>query len=334
MNEDVKKDIKIITDTNRLAPVDETFTTHHDIVDSAQFKPSLTAKNQNDFQIARINRTKQDYRTRFISPENRLGTQLRPLRVSKENLMIDRKIDEFKIRPETEKAHKRILSSGLGTSKLSTGAPTKQVYGFGISGRSVYGKHTPLNMSNISAEIRTPANEYEDTSKSWVMKQKQMKLREDIERKSHIAKTREIERIMKRLGKAEQERNVTVFRKLIREEKELHKELLQLDKNQRQKEMLRKKYLIFRANKRRSLARVDREFALSFAHHKNVIEKHASMGEKRRRENEYIETRQQRRGKNRPIHLKRVSDDSSTSEQSFIKSQKYFTKQQARRVNL
>ena len=80
LNDNVNKDIKIITDANRLASVDETYTTYHNIVDTTQFKYNLTAKTQNDFQNARTNRTKQDNRTRFISPENRLGTRLRLLR--------------------------------------------------------------------------------------------------------------------------------------------------------------------------------------------------------------------------------------------------------------
>lgn len=106
----------------------------------------ISQRNKQD----RINRSKQDMRGRYISPENRLGTQFRPLRVSKENLMSGPKIDEFKVRPETEKAHKRILSSGFGISKLSTNVPSKALQEFGISVRTVYGHHTPMNFSGFS----------------------------------------------------------------------------------------------------------------------------------------------------------------------------------------
>lgn len=126
---------------------------------------------------------------------------------------------------------------------------------------------------------------------------------------------------------------MTIFKKLIKEEKELHKELLELDKNQRHKEMLKKRYLVFRANKRRSMAKVSREFALQFAQHKNVISKHASIGEKRRRENEYLESCLHKKSKSKTKSFRHVPDDSTTSQHSFIKSNRYHSKPNVKQNN-
>lgn len=179
----------------------------------AKKKKELTDETfiSNRDKLVRLNRSKQDFRQRFVSPENRLGTQLRPLRSSKGSLVTREQIEEIQIRPETEKAHKRILSSGLSTSKQSTGLPSKILKGFGISGRTLYGKHTPLNFSHLSG-AHTPANEYEETTKSWLITHKQNKVREEYDKRTQISKVREIEKIMKRLGKAEQDRNVTIFK--------------------------------------------------------------------------------------------------------------------------
>ena len=238
-------------------------------------------------KLVRLNRSKQDVRGTFVSPENRLGTQLNPIRNPKIDLIVKQQFEDIKIRPETEKAHKRILSSGMSMSKQSTGLPSKALRGFGISGRTVYGKNTPLIFSNLSG-AHTPANEYEENSKMFMM-MKSNKIKEEFERRARIAKAREIEKIMRRLGKAEQQRNVEIFKNLIKEEKLLHKELVELDKTQRHREIMSKKHMIFRDNKRKSFAKIERDFALTFAQHKNIIAKHASLGEKRRRENEYLD---------------------------------------------
>lgn len=108
----------------------------------------------------------------------------------------------------------------------------------------------------------------------------------------------------------------------MKEEKQLHRELVELDKNQRQKDVLRKRYMVFRANKRRSIAKMDREFALTFAQHKNVIAKHASIGEKRRRENEYLDLSHQKHDQSKIKNLKQ-RDDSLTTFRSFMKSSRY-----------
>ena len=91
-------------------------------------------------KLVRLNRSKQDFRGRFVSPDNRLGTQLNPIRNPKIELVVKQHFEDIKIRPETEKAHKRILSSGMSMSKQSTALPSKILKGFGISGRTVYGK--------------------------------------------------------------------------------------------------------------------------------------------------------------------------------------------------
>ena len=71
---------------------------------------------------------------------------------------------------------------------------------------------------------------------------------------------------------------------------------------------MKKRYLIFKAHKRRSKAKKDREFARTFAQHKNVIAKHASLGEKRRREDEYKEQSVQRQNQNKLKNIKRRSE--------------------------
>lgn len=290
-----------------------------------QKRPELTEESflSNRDKLVRLNRSKQDFRSRFVSPEQRVGTQLRPLRSSKGSLVTRQQLEDLQVRPETEKAHKRILSSGLSMSKQSTGVPSKVLKGFGISVRTLYGKHTPINFSNFSG-AQTPVNEYAETSKSWIVANKRQRRKDEYEQKSRISKNREIEKIMKKLGKAEQDRNVTIFKNLIKEEKDLHKELIKLDNDQRQKELQRKKFMVFRANKRRSLAKLDREFALTFAQHKNIIAKHASIGEKRRRENEYLDhSHHIAHNKSNVKNLKHQTEDSVTTFRSFVKSHKY-----------
>lgn len=186
----------------------------------AQKRPEITDETfvSNRDKLVRLNRSKQDFKINFKSPSERLGTQVRHLRSSKGSLVSPQQLEELQIRPETEKAHKRVMSSGFGFSKRSAAIPTKALKGFGISVRTLYGKNTPLAFSAFSGPY-TPANEYADTSKSWMVDHKNNTAKELMEQKSKIAKTREIERIMKRLGQAEQERNVSIFKNLIKEEK-------------------------------------------------------------------------------------------------------------------
>jgi hypothetical protein len=218
----------------------------------AQKRPEITDETflSNRDKLVRLNRSGQNFKNRLKSPNVRLGTQIKQLRSSKESLVSPHQLEEIQIRPETEKAHKRIMSSGFGVSKGSAGFPTKVFKGFGLSVRTLYGKNTPLAFTNVSGPC-TPANEYADTSKSWMVDHKNNKEKEQMAQKSKVAKTREIERIMKRLGQAEQERNVSVFKSLIKEEKGLHKELLDLDKNQRERDILRKRFMVCRANKKK-----------------------------------------------------------------------------------
>jgi hypothetical protein len=66
-------------------------------------------------------------------------------------------------------------------------------------------------------------------------------MREEFELRSRVAKAREIGKIMKRLGEAEMEKNLQVFKGLIKEEKQLYRELVELDKGQRQREIINKR---------------------------------------------------------------------------------------------
>ncbi|CAI2372624.1 unnamed protein product [Moneuplotes crassus] len=292
----------------------------------AQKRPELTEETflSNRDIIVRNNRAKRQIVTRFSSPEDRVGTQLKPLRSSKNSLVSSKQIEEFQLRPETEKAHKRVLSSGVSFTKDETNhAKSKALEGFGISVRTLYGKHTPLAFSNYSA-ANTPAQEYAETSKSWVMNHKRRRMRENFELKSRIAKSREIGRIMKKLGQAEQDKNVSVFKNLVKEEKNLHKELIELDKNQRDREILRKRQMVLQAKKRRSLAQKERNFAVSFSQQKNMIVKHASLGEKRRRENEQLDKMKKRRHNSSYSNkFKFQSEESVTSMRSYMKSNRY-----------
>ena len=174
--------------------------------------------------------------------------------------------------------------------------------------------------------MHTPVNEYEETSKTFIIS-KNNRIKEEFERRARITKAREIEKIMRRLGKAEQQRNVEIFKNLIKEEKQLHKELLEIDKSQRHREVLNKKHLVFRENKRKSYAKIERDFALTFAQHKNIIAKHASLGEKRRRENEYLDNSINRNVKSKVKNMKNQSEESTTTFRSFIKSDRYHTEQ-------
>jgi len=285
----------------------------------ARKRPELTddtfVSDREKFQ--RLSRKNKDLDRYFLSPENRVATQMKGLRSTKGSLVSREQFEDIQFRPETEKGHRRVMSSGLDTSKQSTAVPSKVLKGFGISVRTLYGKHTPVNFSNFSS-ANTPANEYAETSKSWLAGHKDMKMAHLLDQKTKVSKVRKIETIMKRLGKAEQNRNVLIFKNLIKEEKQLHKELLELDKNQRQKEIMRKRFNVFRANKRKSLAKLDREFTLTFAQHKNVIAKHASMGEKRRRENEYLEKNAKIRTNSNVKNLKQLSNVSMTSYRSIM----------------
>ena len=145
----------------------------------AKNKPELTEEtflSKRD-KLVRINRAQQEFNMRFISPEDRIGTQLNPFRANRPSLVSKQQINEFNFRPDTEKAHKRVLSTGLSLTKESTKVNSKILKGFGISVRTLYGKHTPLAFSNFSG-ANTPANEYGDTTKSWMMNNKRKKVKE------------------------------------------------------------------------------------------------------------------------------------------------------------
>ena len=99
---------------------------------------------------------------------------------------------------------------------------------------------------------------------------------------------------------------------------------MDLDKNQREREVLRKRYMVFKANKRKSIKQKEREFANSFSQHKNLIVKHASLGEKRRRENEYKEKMRQKKHTNSCVpETKAYTETSMASMRSFLKSGRY-----------
>jgi len=302
---------------------------HRSIIQiNAQNRPDLTDETfiSNRDKLVRQNRIQN----KFNSPDVRIGTQLRPFRTSKPSLMSEQQLEEFNTRPETNKADKRIMSSGFSRSKDSTRVNSKVLKGFGISVRTLYGKNTPLAFSNYNTGANTPANEYTDTAKSWMINNNKNRIREDHE-KSRIAKTREIGKIMKKLGKAEQDRNVHTFKNLIKDEKNLHKELIELNKNQREREMLRKRYVVFKDKKRKSIAQQNRDFAVSFSQHKNLIVKHASLGEKKRREWEYREKIKRKKNNSFAHKPKFSTDDSMTSIKSYVRSGRYYSREAIRK---
>jgi ABC-type branched-subunit amino acid transport system ATPase component len=71
------------------------------------------------------------------------------------------------------------------------------------------------------------------------------------------------------------------------------------------------------------MAKLEREFAKTFAQHKNVISKHASIGEKRRRENEYTEQSVQNYKKFKLNNVKHQKAESMSINRSYLRAQRY-----------
>jgi hypothetical protein len=110
-------------------------------------------------------------------------------------------------------------------------------------------------------------------------------IRQEIEeqKKQEIMKIREINRLMKTLGKEEHDSNIRLFQKYNGDEKQIVKELIKKTKESEINEKLAKRLRVIKQNRKKDILKSEHNFALNFTRQKNLIEKYEQAGEKSKR---------------------------------------------------
>lgn len=110
-------------------------------------------------------------------------------------------------------------------------------------------------------------------------------IRSQIEeqKRKDICKVREINKLMKSMGKEEHENNIKLFQKYNEDEKQIVKALISKAKEQELNEKINKRLNIIKASRRKQKLKSDQNFAMNFSRQKNLIEKYEKAGEKSKR---------------------------------------------------
>lgn len=118
------------------------------------------------------------------------------------------------------------------------------------------------------------------------------KIRAEMEekKKAEITKVREINKLMKTMGKEEHQNNIKLFQKYNEDEKQIIGSLIKKAKEKDINDKLTRRLQVIKASRRKELAQSDTNFALNFTRQKNLIEKYEQAGEKSKRiRNERLE---------------------------------------------
>ena len=110
-------------------------------------------------------------------------------------------------------------------------------------------------------------------------------MRAEIEEKKReeIVKIREINRLMKSMGKEEHENNIKLFQKYNEDEKQIVNALIKKAKEKDINEKIIKRLQIIKDSRRKDIIKSEMNFAMNFSRQKNLIEKYEQAGEKSKR---------------------------------------------------
>lgn len=118
------------------------------------------------------------------------------------------------------------------------------------------------------------------TKKERLRDMNQMKAEIEQAKREEIVKIREINKLMKSMGKEEHENNIRLFQKYNDDEKQIIKSLIQKSKEKEINEKIAKRLHIIRASRKKEVNRSEMNFALNFTRQKNLIQKYEQAGEK------------------------------------------------------
>lgn len=103
------------------------------------------------------------------------------------------------------------------------------------------------------------------------------------QKRQEILKIREINKLMKSLGKEEHENNIRLFQKYNEDEKQIISALIKKTKEKDLNEKITKRLHVIKASRRKEVLNSNKNFALNFSRQKNLIEKYEQAGEKSKR---------------------------------------------------
>lgn len=151
------------------------------------------------------------------------------------------------------------------------------------------------------------------------------------QKRKDIIKVREINKLMKSMGKEEHESNIKLFQKYNDDEKQIIKALINKSKEKELNEKISKRIHMMKASRRKELIKSETNFALNFSKQKNLIEKYEQAGEKSKRiRNEKLEklskikTLRSIKSKKPQVQLStQVFDTSLVVDDKFYKERKF-----------
>ena len=110
-------------------------------------------------------------------------------------------------------------------------------------------------------------------------------MRAEIEerKREEIIKIREINKLMKSMGKEEHENNIKLFQKYNEDERQIVNALIKKAKEKEINEKITKRLQIIKNSRRKDIIKSEMNFALNFSRQKNLIEKYEQAGEKSKR---------------------------------------------------
>ena len=121
------------------------------------------------------------------------------------------------------------------------------------------------------------------TSKERASDIKKIRIQMEEHKRKEIVKVREINKLMKSMGKEEHENNIRLFQKYNEDEKQIIKALISKAKEQDLNEKINQKLRIIKQGRRKEIRKAEKNFALNFSKQKNLIEKYEKAGEKSKR---------------------------------------------------
>jgi hypothetical protein len=128
------------------------------------------------------------------------------------------------------------------------------------------------------------------TTKERARDMNMIRIQMEEQKRTDITKVREINKLMKTMGKEEHQSNIKLFQKYNEDEKQIVKELIIKAKEKELNEKISRRIHMVKAGRKKELAKSDAKFALNFSKQKNLIEKYEHAGEKSKRiRNEKLE---------------------------------------------
>ena len=121
------------------------------------------------------------------------------------------------------------------------------------------------------------------TKKERLRDMHQMRAEVEQAKREEIIKIREINRLMKSMGKEEHENNIRLFQKYNEEEKTIINSLIKKNKEKEINNKISRRLNIIRASRKKDLVKSEMNFALNFSRQKNLIQKYEQAGEKSKR---------------------------------------------------